>query len=415
VPRSRLRASSSADGSRLEERMAFRSKLPQVGTTIFTIMSRRATELGAVNLGQGFPDYDIDPRLGELVHEAMLAGHNQYAPMPGVPELRAAIAAKLARSYAVHVDPESEVTVTLGATEAIFSAVQALVGAGDEVVVFDPAYDSYEPAVRLSGAACMHVPLQPPTFRYDWDRVAATLTARTRLIIINSPHNPGCTCLSAQDLASLAELLRGREIYVIADEVYEHVLYDGRRHHSVMSVPELRERSVAVFSFGKTLQATGIRIGYAVAPAQLTAELRKVHQFNTFTIATALQFAIARYLQERPECGEGLGPFFTAKRDRMIAALAGSGLVFPPAEGSFFQLFDYSALSSQPDTQFADELLLRARVATIPLSVFYRQPPPMTLLRLCIAKRDATLDEGAARLLDFARARGGGGTSRSRT
>jgi methionine aminotransferase len=395
--------------------MAFRSKLPQVGTTIFTIMSRRATELGAVNLGQGFPDYDIDPRLGELVHEAMLAGHNQYAPMPGVPELRAAIAAKLARSYAVHVDPESEVTVTLGATEAIFSAVQALVGAGDEVVVFDPAYDSYEPAVRLSGAACMHVPLQPPTFRYDWDRVAATLTARTRLIIINSPHNPGCTCLSAQDLASLAELLRGREIYVIADEVYEHVLYDGRRHHSVMSVPELRERSVAVFSFGKTLQATGIRIGYAVAPAQLTAELRKVHQFNTFTIATALQFAIARYLQERPECGEGLGPFFTAKRDRMIAALAGSGLVFPPAEGSFFQLFDYSALSSQPDTQFADELLLRARVATIPLSVFYRQPPPMTLLRLCIAKRDATLDEGAARLLDFARARGGGGTSRSRT
>jgi methionine transaminase len=385
--------------------MSVRSKLPRVGTTIFTIMSHRAAELGAVNLGQGFPDYDIDPRLGELVHEAMRQGYNQYAPMPGMPALREAIAAKLNRSYAVRVDPDLEVTVTLGATEAIFSSVQALVATGDEVIVFDPAYDSYEPAVQLAGGVCIHVPLQPPRFRYDWDRVKATLTDRTRLLIINSPHNPACTCMTAQDLATLAELLRGRDIYLIADEVYEHMVFDGRTHHSVLSQPELRERSVAVFSFGKTLQSTGLRIGYAVAPRGLTAELRKVHQFNTFTIATALQVAIARYLGERPDCGDGLLAFLGAKRDRLIAALADSGLSLPHAEGSFFQLIDYGALSDAPDTQFAEELLTRARVATIPLSVFYQQAPPMTLLRLCFAKRDDTLDEGAARLQAYARGR----------
>jgi methionine transaminase len=387
--------------------MTVRSKLPRVGTTIFTIMSQRAAELGAVNLGQGFPDYDIDPRLGELVHEAMRAGHNQYAPMPGMPQLREAIAAKLNRSYALRVDPDLEVTVTLGATEAIFSTVQALVAAGDEVIVFDPAYDSYEPAVQLAGGVCIHVPLQPPRFRYDWERVKAALTDRTRLLIINSPHNPACTCITAQDLATLAELLRGRDIYLIADEVYEHIVFDGLTHHSVLCDAELRERSVAVFSFGKTLQATGLRVGYAVAPRALTAELRKVHQFNTFTIATALQVAIARYLAERPDCGDGLPAFLGAKRDRLTAALAGSGLSLPLAEGSFFQLIDYGTLSDAPDTQFAEELLTRARVATIPLSVFYQQAPPMTLLRLCFAKRDETLDEGAARLRAFAAGRCG--------
>jgi len=387
--------------------MIVRSKLPRVGTTIFTIMSQRAAELHAVNLGQGFPDYDIDPRIGELVHEAMRQGHNQYAPMPGMPQLREAVAAKLNRSYAVRIDPELEITVTLGATEAIFSTVQALVAAGDEVIVFDPAYDSYEPAVQLAGGACIHVPLQPPRFRYDWERVKAALTNRTRLLIINSPHNPACTCITAQDLAALAELLRGRDIYLIADEVYEHMVFDGRTHHSVLSDPELRERSIAVFSFGKTLQATGLRVGYAVAPRALTAELRKVHQFNTFTIATALQVAIARYLDERPDCGDGLLAFLCAKRDRLIAALAGSDLSLPRAEGSFFQLIDYGALSDAPDTQFAEELLTRARVATIPLSVFYQHAPPMTLLRLCFAKRDETLDEGAARLQAYARRRRG--------
>ena len=388
--------------------MTVRSKLPRVGTTIFTIMSQRAAELAAVNLGQGFPDYDIDPRIGELVHEAMRAGHNQYAPMPGMPQLRQAIAAKLERSYAVRPDPELEITVTLGATEAIFSAVQALVAAGDEVIVFDPAYDSYDPAVQLAGGVCIHVPLQPPRFRYDWERVKAALTNRTRLLIVNSPHNPACTCISAQDVAALAELLRGRDIYLIADEVYEHMVFDGQTHHSVLAVPELRERSVAVFSFGKTLQATGLRVGYAVAPRALTAELRKVHQFNTFTIATAYQVAIARYLGERPDCGESLRALLSGKRDRLAAALADSALALPRAEGSFFQLIDYGAVSDAVDTQFAEELLTRARVASIPLSVFYERPPPMTLLRLCFAKRDETLDEGAARLRAYVRGLRGG-------
>jgi methionine aminotransferase len=383
------------------------SKLPRVGTTIFTVMSQRAAELGAVNLGQGFPDYDIDPRLADLVHEAMRQGYNQYAPMPGMPQLREAIAAKLARSYAVSVDPDLEVTVTLGATEAIFSSVQALVAAGDEVIVFDPAYDSYEPAVQLAGGVCIHVPLQPPLFRYDWERVRAALTSRTRMLIINSPHNPACTCITAQDLAVLAELLRGRDICLIADEVYEHIVFDGGTHHSVLAHPELRERSVVVFSFGKTLQATGLRVGYAIAPRAMTTELRKVHQFNTFTIATAPQVAIARYLGERPDCGAELRSLLGAKRDRLVGALAGSGLALPRAEGSFFQLIDYGAMSDMPDVQFAEELLTGARVATIPLSVFYQQPPPMTLLRLCFAKRDDTLDDGAARLQAYVRQRRG--------
>jgi methionine aminotransferase len=381
--------------------MSLRSKLPLVGTTIFSVMSRRAAELGAVNLGQGFPDYDIDPRRGELVAQAMQDGYNQYAPMPGLPRLREAIAAKLERRYSVRVDPELEITVTLGATEAIFSSVQALVGSGDEVIVFDPAYDSYDSAVRLSGAACVHVPLQPPHFRYDWERVGAAVTARTRLLIINSPHNPGCTCLTAADLQALAALLRDREIYLISDEVYEHIVFDGVMHRSVLAYPELRARSVAVFSFGKTLHATGLRVGYGVAPAALTAELRKVHQFNTFTIATALQQAIARYLEEHPTCGEDLGAFFAAKRDLLAAALSDSALVLPRAEGSFFQLVDYGALSSAGDLEFAEELLTQARVATIPLSVFYERPPPMTLLRLCVAKRDQTLTEAASRLMTY--------------
>lgn len=383
--------------------MAFRSKLPQVGTTIFTVMSRRATELQAINLGQGFPDYDIDPRLAELVHEAMLQGHNQYAPMPGMPQLRRAIAAKLERSYAVQLDPDQEITITLGATEAIFSAVQALLGPGDEALVFDPCYDSYEPAIQCAGATCIHVPLQPPHFRYDWERIKAALSPRTRLMIINSPHNPACTCMTAQDLAALEEIVRDREIYLISDEVYEHIVFDGRKHQSVLSSSELRARSVAVYSFGKTLSATGIRVGYAVAPATLTSELRKVHQFNTFTIATAFQVAIARYLDERPDTGLTLPGFFAPKRDRLIAALRGTPFKVIAAEGSFFQLIDYGELSRATDVEFANELLTHAGVASIPLSVFYQQPPSMTLLRLCFAKLDETIDKGAARLRDYAR------------
>lgn len=379
-----------------------RSKLPDVGTTIFTVMSRRARELGALNLGQGFPDYDIDPRLAELTGEAMRRGHNQYAPMEGVPELRERIAHKLAASYGGDFDPQTQITVTLGATEAIYCAVQAVVGAGEEAIAFDPAYDSYEPAVRLAGGRCLRLPLLPPDFRYDWDRVRAAVTPRTRLILFNTPHNPACTAATAGDLDSLAAIIRGRDICVLSDEVYEHVLFDGRVHASVLSHPELRQRSFAVFSFGKTLHATGLRVGYCVAAPALTGELRKVHQFNTFSIANPLQHAIAAYLAERPQTGHELSAFFQAKRDRLRAALAGSGFALPPAEGTFFQLLDFGRLLPPGDLKFAERALTEARVATIPLSPFYAEPPNLAVVRLCIAKRDDTLDEAAARLVDFA-------------
>jgi methionine aminotransferase len=379
-----------------------RSKLPDVGTTIFTVMSRRARELGALNLGQGFPDYDIDPRLAELTGEAMRQGHNQYAPMEGVPELRERIARKLATSYGGDFDPQSQITVTLGATEAIYSAVQAVVGAGEEAIAFDPAYDSYEPAVRLAGGRCIRLPLLPPDFHYDWDRVRAAVTPRTRLILFNTPHNPACTAATPADLEELAATIRGRDIAVLSDEVYEHVVFDGRPHASVLSHPELRQKSFAVFSFGKTLHATGLRVGYCVAAAPLTGELRKVHQFNTFSIATPLQHAIAAYLAEKPQTGRELPAFFQAKRDRLRAALAGSGFVLPPAHGTFFQLLDFGGLLPPGDVEFAERALTEARVATIPLSPFYAQPPRLAVVRLCIAKRDDTLDQAAARLAGLA-------------
>lgn len=365
-------------------------------------MSRRARELGALNLGQGFPDYDIDPRLAELTGEAMRQGHNQYAPMEGVPELRERIARKLAASYGGDFDPRSQITVTLGATEAIYSAVQAVVGAGEEAIAFDPAYDSYEPAVRLAGGRCIRLPLLPPDFRYDWDRVRATITPRTRLILFNSPHNPACTAATAADLEALAGIIRAQDIVVLSDEVYEHVLFDGRTHASVLSHPELRQRSFAVFSFGKTLHATGLRVGYCVAAAPLTGELRKVHQFNTFSIANPLQHAVAAYLTEKPQTGRDLPAFFQAKRDRLRAALAGTGFVLPPAHGTFFQLLDFGGLLPPGDVEFAERALTEARVATIPLSPFYAEPPRLSVVRLCIAKRDDTLDQAAARLAALA-------------
>lgn len=380
-----------------------RSKLPDVGTTIFTVMSRRAQALGAINLGQGFPDYDIDPLLTECVARAMREGHNQYAPMEGLPALREGIGRKLEASYGPRFDPETEITVTLGATEAIYSGIQALVGPGEEVIVFDPAYDAYEPAVRLAGARCVRVPLAPPRFRYDWDRVREAIGAHTRLVLINSPHNPACTVASADDLDSLAAAIRGRDITVLSDEVYEHMVFDGRAHASVLGHPELRERSVAVFSFGKTLHATGVRVGYAVAPQALSAELRKVHQFNTFSIAHPLQRAIAEYLRERPATGRDLSAFFQAKRDRLRVALAGCALQLPPAEGTFFQLLDFAAIAPPGDVEFAERLLSEAGVASIPLSPFYARPPRLSCVRLCIAKRDTTLDAAAQRLSGFAR------------
>jgi methionine aminotransferase len=378
------------------------SKLPDVGTTIFTVMSARARELGALNLGQGFPDYEIDPRLAELTAEAMRQGHNQYAPMEGVPELRERIAAKLAASYGGPFDPQAQITVTLGATEAIFSAVQSVVGPGEEAIAFDPAYDSYEPAVRLAGGRCIRLPLLPPDFGYDWDRVRDAVTARTRLILFNTPHNPTCTAATAADLEALAGIVGDRDIVVLSDEVYEHVLFDGRVHASVLSHPQLRQRSFAVFSFGKTLHATGLRVGYCVASPTLTREMRKVHQFNTFSIANPLQHAIAAYLGERPQTGRELAAFFQAKRDRLRDALAGSGFALPAAHGTFFQLLDFGRLLPCGDLEFAERALTAAGVATIPLSPFYAEPPKLSVVRLCIAKREETLDAAAARLTAFA-------------
>jgi methionine aminotransferase len=382
--------------------MPILSKLPDVGTTIFTVMSRRARELGALNLGQGFPDYEIDPRITELTAQAMTDGHNQYAPMEGVMALREQISDKLAQCYGVNVSPETEVTITVGGTEALYCAVQAIVGHGDDAIVFDPAYDSYDPAVRLAGGRCIHIPLMPPSFRYDWNRVASTITDRTRLIVINTPHNPACTAATPDDLDKLAEVVRGRNIYVLSDEVYEHVTYDGRKHVSVLAHPELRERSFAVFSFGKALHATGLRVGYSVAPPELTKELRKVHQFNTFSITHPVQQAVAQYLVEKPESWQELSAFFQAKRDRVLTALEGSGFGAPPAQGTYFQLVEYSAFSNAPDVAFAERLLTEAGVATIPLSPFYKDPPQLTMLRLCVAKKDQTLDDAIARLQAFA-------------
>ena len=379
-----------------------RSKLPDVGTTIFTVMSRRARELGALNLGQGFPDYDIDPRITELVAAAMTQGHNQYAPMEGLMSLRERIAQKLQLSYGLKVDPESQVTVTLGATESIYSAIQAVIGPGDEAIVFDPSYDSYDPAVRLAGARCIRIPLQPPGFRYDWDRVRAAINERTRLILFNSPHNPACTAASMEDLNALAEVIRGKDILLVSDEVYEHVVYDGRTHASALMQPELAEKSFTVFSFGKTLHATGVRVGYCIAPPILTRELRKVHQFNTFSIAHPLQHAIAAYLAEKPEAWRGLPAFFQAKRDRVRNALSQSGFKLPAAQGTYFQLLDFSEFFPPDDVGFAERLLTEAGVATIPLSPFYARAPALSVVRLCIAKRDTTLDEAVLRINGFA-------------
>ena len=389
----------------------FPSKLPDVGTTIFTVMSRRATEQGAVNVGQGFPDYDIDPRLAACVAESVAAGHNQYAPMEGNVALRAAIAAKIVAAGGRRVDPETELTVTCGGTESIYSAIQAVVTPGSEAIVFDPSYDAYDPAVRLAGGRCLHIPLEAPQFRYDWARVRAAVNDRTRLIVINNPHNPACTVASAADLDELARIVRDRPIVVIADEVYEHVQYDGRVHQSVINHPELRERSYAVYSFGKTLHITGWRVGYSVAPPVLTRELRKVHQFNTFSIAAPLQAAIRLYLERHPDAWRDVAAFFSAKRDLLLSKLADSGLTLPPAAGSYFQLADYGALGGGlgelTDVSFTERLINEAKVAVIPLSPFYREPPAgMRIVRLCVAKRDSTLIDAAARISAYTRAAG---------
>lgn len=377
------------------------SKLPKVGTTIFTVMSQLAEQHRAVNLSQGFPDFRPPVGLIERVEGALRGRHHQYAPMPGSVALRAAIAGKLADLYGVIVDPGTDVTITSGATEAIFDAIHAVVRRDDEVIVFDPCYDSYEPAITLAGARTVHLPLMLPDFAIDWDRLAATLSERTRLVIVNSPHNPSGALLRREDFDRLAELLRPYECYVLSDEVYEHVVFDGARHATVLAQPELAARSFAVFSFGKTYHATGWKLGYCVASAELTAELRRVHQYVTFSSTTPLQQALAEYVVAHPEHHLGLPAFYQERRDYFAALLAATKFRARLATGTYFQLADYSAISTLPDVEFARWLTIEHGVAVIPVSVFYEQPPDVRLVRFCFAKEDATLDSAAARLREL--------------
>ncbi len=376
------------------------SKLPAVGTTIFTRMSALAAECGAINLSQGFPDFDGPLALREALARQALQGNQQYAPMSGLAALREQVAAKVARSYGRLLDPETEVTITPGATEAIFCAVQALVRAGDEVIVFDPSYDSYAPAVQLAGGRCVHVPLSLPDFAIDWDLLESRISARTRLIILNSPHNPSGALLGDDDLRLLASLIRGRDIYLLSDEVYEHLVYDGIRHASVLAHEELYARALVVSSFGKTYHVTGWKTGYVLAPPALSAELRKVHQFVTFCGVTPVQAALAEFMAAHPEHVDELPAFYQAKRDLFCAQLAESRFTFTPTPGTYFQLADYSQIRPDLDDMAMAEWLAREQgVAVIPVSVFYQEPPAgLRLVRFCFAKRDETLRAAVERL-----------------
>lgn len=374
------------------------SKLPGVGTTIFTVMSRLAEEYGAINLSQGYPDYQPPAALLDRVTHHLHAGQNQYPPMTGIQVLREQISLKISKLYGVLPDSTTDVTVTSGATEALFCAIHAVVRSGDEVIVFDPAYDSYDPAITLAGAKTIHLPLLVPGFDIDWDRFADALNEKTRLVIVNSPHNPSGSLLTCADLARLAELVRPYDTYVLSDEVYEHIVFDGEPHSSVLSNQELASRSFAVFSFGKTYHATGWKVGYCVAPASLSQEFRRVHQFNTFTTATPLQHALADYLKDCPQHHLSLPTFYQEKRDFFLELFNESKLVFRPSRGTYFQLADYTAVSDLPDDEFARWLTEERGVAVIPISAFYQVPPDTRYIRFCFAKKIETLRQAAQRL-----------------
>ena len=375
------------------------TRLPEVGTTIFSVMSALATKHDAINLSQGYPDFDCPRELQENVRRFMAQGLNQYAPMGGVPALCEAISEKTQRLYDRMVDPVSEVTVTAGATEALFCAITALVRAGDEVIVFDPVYDAYEPAIHLAGGRARHIPLRASDYSVDWQRVADALGPKTRAVILNNPHNPSGATLSADDLVTLAELLRDRDVFVIADEVYEHIVFDGARHESVHRHPELTARSLVISSFGKTYHATGWKVGYCIAPERLTEELRKVHQFVTFSVNTPMQYAYADYLRTHPGHCEELPDFYQAKRDLFCSLLAESRFKFKPSAGTYFQLVDYGAIAQSDDETFAHWLTTEIGVAAIPVSVFCEAPSKdERVVRFCFAKNGATLRAAAEKL-----------------
>jgi methionine aminotransferase len=373
------------------------SRLPNVGTTIFTVMSALATEHGAVNLGQGFPDFDCDPALLDFVDGAMREGLNQYPPMAGVPALRQAVSAKVEALYGHHYSADTEITITAGATQAILTAVLCCVHPGDEVIVLEPCYDSYAPNIELAGGKVVRVPLTPRNFRPDFAQIAAAMTPRTRALIVNSPHNPSATVWTAAEMQQLAELLAPTDVLLISDEVYEHMVFDGAPHVSAASIPALASRAFVVSSFGKTYHVTGWKVGFVAAPAALTAEFRKVHQFNVFTVNTPVQHALARYMAD-PAPYRELPAFYQRKRDLFRAGLQRTRLVPLHTQGSYFQLVDYSAVSAMPEAEFCQWLTREVGVAAIPVSAFYERGFEQGIARLCFAKRDETLNAALERL-----------------
>lgn len=377
--------------------MKITSKLNNVGLTIFSVMTQLANDSGAINLSQGFPDFDVNPDLIGLVTKHMRAGHNQYAPMQGVAGLREKIAEKASLLYGAKIDPETEVTVTSGATEALYAAIAAVVRPGDEVIVFEPAFDSYVPAIELNGGVPVFVTLKYPGYGVDWSEVKAAVGPKTRLMILNTPHNPTGAVLSEPDMAALSAIAAQNDFLILSDEVYEHIIFDGKAHASIARYPELYERSFVVSSFGKTYHTTGWKIGYCLAPPNLSREFRMVHQYLTFASSTPVQHAYAEFM-ERQELYRELPEFYQAKRDRFLSLLADSRFVPLPCSGTFFQMLDYSAISDEADVDFARRLTVEHGVAAIPPSVFYHGGDDHKVLRFCFAKRDETLVQAAERL-----------------
>jgi methionine aminotransferase len=378
------------------------SKLPDTGLSIFAVMTQLSNECGAINLSQGFPSFNPDQRLLDLVEQYLRSDANQYAPMSGVPSLRRNIGEKVARLYGRNVDVDTEVTVCDGATEGLFSTIQAVVNTGDEVIVFDPAYDSYEPAVTLAGGITRHLPLiktvDRPDYHIDWQQLAETINNRTRLIILNFPHNPTGVTLSDDDLASLADVVRDTAVYLLSDEVYEHIIFDDEKHRSLLCHDELWPRTFVISSFGKTYHATGWKVGYCVAPAELTTEFRKIHQWACYCVVTPIQYALADFMEMTPEHYRELPAFYEEKRDRFCTLLKNSRFTFTPTAGTFFQVLDYAEISEEDDVSYSRHLTREIGVASIPISVFCQQPPPDRKLRFCFAKDDATLEKAAEKL-----------------
>ena len=374
-----------------------RSKLPKTGTTIFTIMSGLANEHKAINLSQGFPGFPVSDELIALVNEQMKKGFNQYAPMPGVMALRERIAEKVSKLYTYDYNADTEITITAGGTQAIFTAITAVVREGDEVLIFDPAYDSYAPSVLLAGGIPVHIDLKAPEYKINWTEVKKMINQRTRMIILNTPQNPTGSVLSAKDMMQLEKLTNNSDIIILSDEVYEHIIFDGLEHQSVMRYPKLAERSFVVFSFGKTFHATGWKTGYVLAPANLMAEFRKVHQFNVFAANTPIQYALAEFMKNENHY-KGIEKFYQQKRDQFQKMLAPSRFNILPCHGSYFQLLDYSKITDEKDTEYAKRLTIENGVASIPVSVFYQRGIDNKLLRFCFAKDDNTLEQAAERL-----------------